>query len=427
VPRRVISWITHSGLVAEGADFSTYRRLLMHLARDAAMLSIMAEDSGLGMLRLEAALALAMHVLSLDRSASSVRAAETILIDALDACIAGDGSPRDRSAGTATRLAADLIPLLALYRARQVPPPEAVSAALFRMIGFIRMMIQPDGGLALFNASGQVTRDLVAEVIRFGASRAPRIDSAPDAGFERLENEHAILITDTGRLPSAAFSARAGASALAFEFSTKSDRLIVNCGAPLSADAETLARLRAAPAHSTMLVDDVPLVSLTAVGNRLGTVEYRVAGAEGALPVQRRRGAGAEAIVLGHAGLRSALGCIVEREFTLLPGDGGLVGADRIVDVTGQAETRRLTLVFHLHPRLVPMPLSRQDALALHLPHQVAGRDMWLFECAGIPLHVEESCCFEQDSRQTRTSAIIVEVPVSGTTEIRWRLAPYRA
>lgn len=427
VPRRVISWITHSALLTEGADFAAYRRLLSHLARDAAMLSQLASDNTVGILRLEAAIALLFHALSLDRSASALRQTEAVLSDAFSACVAADGGTEDRSAGTAARLAADLIPALALYRARQIQPPGFLSTTLFRMTSFVRMLQQPDGGLALFNNSGGVSRDLVAEIVRFGSNRAPRIESAPESGFERLENDQAILIADSGRLPLPFFSGMAGASALAFEFSTKTDRLIVNCGMPAAADAAMLRSLRAAAAHSTILIDDDGLVGFRPVLNAFGETEDRVSGSEEGMPVQRHKSAGAEALVLGHAGLRSTRGYVVEREFTLLPEDGGLVGSDRVVDVSGQAETRRMTLVFHLHPRVVPVPFSRQDAVMLRLPHQVPGRDMWVFECAGIPLHLEESCCFEQDITQPRSQAIVIDVPISGTTEIRWRLLPYRA
>lgn len=426
VPRRVIAWITHSTLLTEGADFSAYRRLLAHLAQDAAMLRVLATETGVGMLRLEAAIALLFHALSLDRPLSAVRQAQDILTEALMHCLAEDGGPHDRNPATAVRLAAAFVPLLALYRARQIPVPEDFAPALFRMIGFIRMMQHPDGGLALFNGAGLVTRDLAAEVMRFGSGRAARLDSAAETGFERLENEHGILIVDTGRLPMPEYAGLAGAGALAFEFSTKSDRIIVNCGIPPSAEGATLRNLRVGAAHSTVMIDDVALVQVHPFENAFGEREDRVVSAEEGLPPQRRRHAGVESLMIGHAGLREKLGYIVERELTLLSDGDGLAGTERAIDVSGKAETRRWTLVFHLHPRIVPVLLSRQDAIVMRLPHQVPGRDMWLFECPGIPLHLEESCCFDQEIALPKTEAIVLDVPISGTTELRWRLAPYR-
>lgn len=425
LPRRVIAWVTHSVLLTEGADFAAYRRLIDHLARDAAMLHILASEQGIGLLRAEAALALAFHALSLDRPAAAIRQAQALFEAALQQAVAPDGGPQDRNAGSAVRLAAMIVPLLALYRARQIPAPDSLSTLFQRLVAFIRMMQHPDGGLALFNGAGLTTRDLTAEVMRFGAGRVARLHSAPDSGFERLENDFGLLIADTGRLPLPEFAGQAGAGALGFEFSARTDRLIVNCGFPPSAEGKSLRTLRAAPAHSTVLIDDLPLVDLLPFRNPFGLAEDRVVSDEEGLPAQRRHHGDGMSLTIGHAGLRGATGYLVERELTLLPGNGGLAGSDRAIDVSGRAETRRWTLVFHLHPRVVPQQLDRQDAVLLRLAHQVPGQDLWIFECPGIPLHIEESCCFEQDGVLPKTEAIILDVPIAGTTEIRWRLVPY--
>lgn len=426
LPRRIIAWVTHSALIAERTDFTTYRRLITHLTRDAAMLRVLAKCGDIGMLRLDAAIAFLFFALSLDRPLSSIRQAEALLAGALADCILPDGGPRNRNAGAAVRIAADLIPLLALYRARQLAAPDDLAPNLLRMIGFIRMMQHPDGGLALFSGAGLVTRDLVAQVTRFGAGRVARLESAPDSGFERLEDEHGIVIADTGRVPPPAFAGQAGASALAFEFSTKSDRLIVNCGMPPSAEGEIARSYRTGAAHSTVLVDDLALATIEAAEDRLGRTELRVFADEEGLAAQRASEGGRESLAIGHAGLRGSLGYTLERQFTLLPNGGGLMGVDRAIDPDGRAQNRRITLAFHLHPRVLPVPLSRQDAVVLRLPHQAPGRDMWLFEAPGIAVHLEESRCFEQDIALPKTEAIILDVAISGAADIHWRLTPYR-
>lgn len=424
--RRVIAWVTHSALITEKAEFSTYQRLLAHLARDASMLNLLAGRRDIGITRLEAAIACQFHALSLDRPLSSIKQAETMLAEALEDGIAPDGGPLNRDAGTAVRLAADLIPLLALYRARRLTAPDEIGSALLRMIAFIRMMQHPDGGLALFNGAGLVTRDLAAQVTRYGTGRVTRLDSAGDSGFERLEDEHGIVIADIGILPPPGFAGAAGAGALAFEFSTKSDRIIVNCGTPPSAEGELARSYRAGPAHSTLLIDDMALAGLEPAESILGQPEFRVVSDdEGHVP-DRQRLDGAEILTIAHSGLRRETGYVVERRLSLMSEGYGLAGLDRILDVEGRAENRRITLAFHLHPRVVPVPLLRQDAVVLRLPHQAPGRDLWVFESPGIALHIEESRCFEQDNALPKTEAIILDMAISGTTEIAWRLVPYR-
>jgi uncharacterized heparinase superfamily protein len=422
ITRRIIAWVTHSTLITEKVEFAAYRRIIDHLVRDAALAHVLARRRDIGMRRLEAAVALLVYALSLDRPDSAVRQAELLVEAAIRACILPDGGPKSRNAGALVEIVATLIPLLALYRARPLPVPEFLNPAIARMVGFIRMMQHPDGGLALFAGAGLVMRDLVAEVTRFGAGRVARLDCAPQTGFERLENEHGVLIADAGARPEGGFAGEAGASALAFEFSTKSDRLIVNCGIPPSAEGEVARSFRAAPAHSGVLIDDIAPGTILPVRDAFGRPELRLFAHDDAATPQRE----ATSLIIGHRGLRARIGYAVERHLTLMPDRGGLFGFDRFLDVEGKGGNRRVTLAFHLHPRVLPVRLSRQDAIVLRLPHQPPGRDVWLFEAPGIALRLEESRCFEQDSMLPKTEAIILDLPISGTSEIHWRLTPYR-
>lgn len=426
VIRRIVNWVTHSTLLTESADLATYRHLLAHLSRDAAMMRVIAGQAGIGMIRLEAAIAYLFQALALDHRRGVLAEAEGLLLVALGECIAEDGTPRDRSAGRAVELAAVLIPMLALYRARQRPVPDLLSPTLLRLISFIRMMQHPDGGLALFNGAGFVTRDLVAQVLQFGMGQSVRIERAPDAGFERIEDEHGLVIADAGVLPRPGFGSEAGAGALAFEFSTKSDRLIVNCGVPHSAEGAVAASYRQAVAHSTLLVDDGPLVHLARRHNPLfGDVREPVSSGSPAAP-RHESGSGGTTLFLGHGGLLASKGISTERRLTLLANGGGLAGLDRFEEAAEDAPSRRVTLAFHLHPRVLPVPLSRRDAVVLRLQHQAPGRDMWLFEAPGVPLQIEASRCYEQDFASPETEVIVVEVVIAGTAEIAWRLVPYR-
>jgi uncharacterized heparinase superfamily protein len=424
IPRRVIAWVTHSALITEEIDYSAYRRLLAHLARDASMLRVFAGSSSVGMLRLESAIALGFHALALNRSAGAIDEAQELILFALDDCIADDGGPRNRDAGTAVRLASSLIPLLALYRARQRPAPDAIGLSLLRLVGFARMMQHPDGGLALFNGAGLVSRDLVAQVTRFGSGKVARRDSAPETGFERLENEHGILIADTGRLPYLPFARAAGAGALAFEFSSKSDRIIVNCGRPPSAEGEVARSLRTAAAHASLMIEDEPLVRIEPYPMAVDPHAHVTVSDGRWMEPHRHKTEAAETLRLGHTGLNASHGFDVER-ILMLRADGGLAGIDRFIDVSAKGADRRVTLAFHLHARIMPVPLSRQDAIVLRLPHQTPGRDMWLFEAPGLALRLEASRFFGEDIVSPRTEAIVLEAIITGSSDIRWRLVPY--
>lgn len=425
VARRVIAWVTHSGLLAEGEDRAGYERLLDQLARDGALLGVYARRSDLGMARLQAAVALAFHALALERGRKAIPAAEQILDLALAALVAPDGATHDRDCGTVALIAADLVAMLALYRVRQLAPPPAIASTLSDMIAFLRLLQHPDGGLTLMNGGGRIARDLAGEVIRSRRGPATLLTSAVETGFERLENAHAVLIADAGTPPRRSCSDRAGASALAFEFSTRADRIIVSCGMPPGADAEIARVYRSAPAHSTVMMEGEGLASLHDVPLVTGETETRLKPLPGSIAPLRARGETGETLTLGHRGFMDLHGYAIERQLTLVDAFAGLVGRDRFDDLTGSAPGRIVTLAFHLNPRLVPVRLSRPDAVVLRLPDGRPGQDQFVFEAPGLQIIIEESRVFEAGSPNHRSHCLVIEAEIAGSTEISWRILPY--
>lgn len=425
VARRVISWVTHSGLLAEGEESAGYERLLEQLARDGALLAVHAKGSDLGVARLQAAIGLAFHALALERGRKAIQRAEQLLDLALAALVAPDGATQDRDCGTVALIAADLVAMLALYRVRQIAPPPALASTLSDMIGFLRLLQHPDGGLALMNGGGRIPRDLAGEVIRSRRGPAALLTSAVETGFERLENSHAVLIADAGTPPRRSCSGRAGASALAFEFSSRVDRIITSCGVPVSADRDIARVYRAAAAHSSVLIDGEGLASLYDVPLVTGDAETRLRPLPGAVAPLRARNDLGETLTLGHRGFIDEFGYAVERQLTLLDAFAGVMGRDRFTDLTGAAPRRVVTLVFHLNPRLTPVKLSRQDLVVMRLPSGKPGHDQFLFDAQGSRIHIEESRVFEAGSSGHRSHCLVIETEIAGSTEIAWRILPY--
>jgi len=426
VAKRMFAWLTHCALLCENGDIHHYKRLLAHLARDGALLRLYAQRSGLGTGRLYAAIGLLYHALCLNGTSRAINQAEDLLRAALDDAMTPDGGTRDRNAAHVADLAAHLIPLLALYRIRQANPPGFLNPALLRMVGFLCMMQHPDGGLALFNGAGIAARDRINAITQFSGGRVSRLDSAPETGFERLENQQAIVIADSGMHPPAAYASQAGVSALAFEFSTRSNRVIVNCGTPPAAEGEVAALYRVSAAHSGIMMDGEGLGRLVPVVNGLGLPEMAlVANATGVAP-QRKHTAAGEVLTLGHGGFLAAFGYMMERRLTLMQPEAGLLGLDRFMDVDGKGIPRRITLAFHLHPGVIPSRMPRPDCMMLRLPNQKPGRDLWLFEAPDCPLQLDESRCFQQESSQIKTTQILLEREITGSIDIAWRLTPYR-
>lgn len=424
--RRVISWLTHCGLLTESVGLEAYQQVLDHLARDAAILRLLITRAELGVARLDVAIALLFHALCLDTRPKARQRAESLLNAALQAIMYPDGGIRTRNPARIATYAADLISILSLYRARQAAPPQFIGVQVQRMVAFLRMMQHPDGGLALFHGGGLASRDLIAEVTRFNAGMVARQESAPETGFERLEDQYGILIVDTGNAPPRAFGEEAGASALAFEFSTRSDRIIVNCGIPLSAEGESERIYRSAIAHSTFTLDDaqcgrfVPALALD--GRDILRLKSKADWFFAPLRKKNERG---ESLTIGHSAFKAEAGYVVERQLTLLAHGGGLSGLDRLVDAANTGGTHRAIFTFHLYPGLIATPLSSGEAIVLRLPHRPPGDDLWVFEAPGHRLELEESRCFEQEGANARTSQIVLDLTFSGGLDLVWRLVPY--
>lgn len=426
--RRLISWLTHSSLLTENADHSHYRRVLRHIAQDAATLSLLVGRRDIGMADLEAAIALHVHALCLSAAPRAIRSSEARLEAALRRCIAADGSPRDRNGASATRIVADLVPVLALYRARQLSAPAFLSEYLARLVAFVRMLQHADGGLAHFNGAGLAPRDLVAEVSQFGVGRAPRIDLAANAGLVRLENQHGLLIADFGASIAPAFANWAGASALSFEFATRLHKIIVNCGQPawLPPESEVAGIYRAAPAHSTWLIDDNALGRIEQKPALFGPEARLLRARPGAVPPIRQQEPDGERLVLRHEGLKEELGLVIERELCLLAA-GGLAGIDRLLQTGASAAERQVSIAFHLHPHLRAIQAPDLDAILLALPQTAGDEPLWRFECPGFSLHLEESRCFERDIVNPASQQIVLTASMQGGGEIHWFLRPLPA
>jgi uncharacterized heparinase superfamily protein len=182
---------------------------------------------------------------------------------------------------------------------------------------------------------------------------------------------------------------------------------------------------RSAAAHSTVQIDGDGLASLHDVALVTGEVEIRLKPLPGAVAPLRARSETGETLTLGHRGFIEMHGYALERQLTLVDAFAGLIGRDRFDDLTGEAPRRVVTLAFHLNPRLVPVRLSRADAIVLRLPDGKPGQDQFVFEAPGTQVLIEESRVFEAGSANHRSHCLVIEAEIAGSTEIAWRILPY--
>jgi uncharacterized heparinase superfamily protein len=417
--RRVLSWISQSPLLLDGADVTFHRRLTRALALDARRLERAVARSGSGIDRLRALVALTFHGVSCSDLDRELKVWARQLCAELDSQILPDGGHVSRDTGLIVELLLDLLPLRLAFPGRRLQTPEPLMAAIDRMIPMLRMMRHTDGSLALFNGTGATPADSVAAVLAHDDMMAQPTENAPHTGYQRLAAGPSVLLMDTGPPPQPPRADRAHLAPLAIEFSSGASRLIVGCGTPLwpRPGIARLARLTAA--HSTLVIADESAGALARVPLSPGLGEQVIRGARH-VTAERSAEGGAVAVTASHDGYRAAYGLLHRRQVTL-SGDGlTLAGLDELVAASvGRASAEHpYALRFHLHPAAGAVARQDRRAAFITLPN----REIWQFEAGGSLLAIEDSIFFATSGAPRATSQIVVYGHASREPAVAWSL-----
>jgi uncharacterized heparinase superfamily protein len=143
--RRMISWLTQSPLILEGADSQFYRTFMRSLGRHAAWLSRAMGQGTPAEPRLIATLALAYFGLCTDPSHAGARRAFRALADELDRQILPDGGHLSRNPRVLVDLLTDLLPLRQGFASQGIEIPRPILNAIDRMMPMLRLFRHGDG------------------------------------------------------------------------------------------------------------------------------------------------------------------------------------------------------------------------------------------------------------------------------------------
>lgn len=414
--RRLISWLSHSPLILDGADRGFHLRFLRSLARQTRVLGRKASSTNDGAPRLLARIALAYAGLCLSGEPRLLRTATKALCEELDRQILADGGHVSRNPAMLVDVLLDLLPLREAYVARDVAPPQALNNAIDRMVPMLRFFRHGDGDFAQFNGAGPTSSDLVAAILAQDDARGAPVDDAAHSGYQRLATAESVAIMDAGAPPPMAVSEQAHAGCLSFELSSGADRIVVNCGAPRFGRPDWVAASRATAAHSTATIEDQSSCRFAADALRRIVGAIVIAGPE-AVTVARTRDQRGVTVFASHDGYAAGFGVLHERTLTLSPDGDLLKGSDAFRDanparITGDP---RLALRFHLHPGV--RASAREDgSVALTLPSGAG----WTFAAPGFSVEIEESVFLASALGPRRSEQIVINATVRGAPEIAW-------
>jgi uncharacterized heparinase superfamily protein len=421
VARRMLSWLSHAGLVLDGAERRPYGNFMLGLEDHATYLSAAWRNASSGHPRLLALIGLAQSALCIAGHESRLGKAERPLIEELKRQVPADGGHVSRNPATVLELLLDLLPLRQCFLARGLTPDAALTDAIANMLSTLRHVRLGDGQLARFNGMGATEREALATILAYDTAE-PASDSSLISGYARLHRGATVIVADAGALPPPEFAGQACAGALSFELSVGGDPVIVNAGAPPPSQEKFRAASRATISHSTLSLAGHSSAVLGPGDGSRGTLE--LSPLAGCNDVSSKRAEDGEAIVLeaSHNGYESRFALLHSRTIRLRGDGNGVEGYDRL---DGARSELRLAwdvpfaIHFHLHPRVG----ARQTAdgrLELLLP----GGDRWQFQAAGAAVSIEESTHYADLRGALQAQQVVLRGLCYGAAEVHWTVEP---
>jgi uncharacterized heparinase superfamily protein len=420
VARRLMSWLSQSPIILEGADGLFYRQFMAALHHHSTFLRDALEHELLGEERLIAAIALMDLSLCAQDMGRLQKRAEQWLCEELERQILPDGGHISRNPQMLIDLMLDLLPLRQAFSARAAPIPPALVHALDRMMPMLRMLRHDDGALALFNGMGVTPIHAMATILAYDEARTGTMLNAPFTAYQRFEGRDVVVLMDCGGPPPAVFSKHAHAGALAFEMSVRGQRMIVNCGAPDPARTALVQAARTTAAHSTLALADTSSLRFAQAGGIGAWLEGRViAGIDvKAKRFEHPQGQGVEA---SHHGYEPRFGVVHERRL-FVRDDGALVqGEDRLIARGGAGHNGLSAAVrFHLHPH-IKVAVS-DDGLQAYLT--LPDGETWQFDAYGCPIIAEESIFMADPEGVRACQQLILMSDLGEQRALSWTLQP---
>lgn len=419
--RRLISWLSHAGMLLENTDTKTYEALARSLGADLVRLSAGWRDGTDGYPRLLALTSLVLSDLCIAGHDRQLSETERVFSAEINRQILPDGGHISRNPGVPIDIMLDLLPLKQCFASRGRVPPPALISAMNRMLAMLRFMRLGDGSLARFNGMSVAVPAALSTVLAYGDQEVVLPLSAPATRYSRAECNGSILIMDTGPPPPLEVAGRAHAGCLSFEFSTGMRPILVNGGAPGSAETSLHAEARATASHNTLCLGETSSSRLI----RHGTLEALVGGVplRGPNKVAAHvevHGGGIE-IEASHDGYQKRYNLLHRRRLALAASGRRLLGIDTVTGPRGRTRLRvdlPFAIHFHLHPDVACVRGSLPGTALLTLTNG----ERWSFSVEGALLSIEESTFYADAAGAANALQIVARGATFGDSEVRWLL-----
>jgi uncharacterized heparinase superfamily protein len=411
--RRLAHIFSHGRLVVVNSEMMWRSKLFVSLREQSRMLERISAEAPDGLPRLEAAAVLALSGLCLDDSPKRLEEGLKRLDTEIERQILPDGGHVSRSPEALLSAYRHIIMVMEALSAVGQEPPHTLRNAHDRMAPMLRFFRHADGALACFNGGAESDTRMIAGLLARDDIRGQPFHHARHSGYQRLAAARTLLLLDCGQTPPGNFATSAHAGAGAFELSSGSDRIVVNCGAGgLTHQAWNWA-LRATAAHSTLTLNDTSSAQILPAGLVRDLLGPRLMGGPKVPASRRFETAQGWSVDAMHDAYVESFGVRHERQITLSPQGLMVTGRDRLVPVASGAST--FAVRFHIHP---DVRVSRLDGggILLKLP----GGEGWRFRAGGGRLDIEESVYLGGPVVRRAEQLVISGQMKDGPAEIAW-------
>ncbi len=420
---RLFAWLCWGRPAFEHGAPERRIALLRSAARQARLLMLAQSELGerhLGSIKAGAALVLAgaAGFMDADRLAEQ---GDEMLIEATAKQFFADGGHFSRSPEA---LAEAVFDLIAAHDAFD-EPSAYLTESIVKFADMLRMLRLGDGGMGCFHGGSEgAAASIDAALARVPGERRT-FQFAQHTGYQRLEAGPLRVLFDVGGAPPLSYSERAHASALAFELSSESERLIVNVGAARELAPAARSAARATNGHSTLILSDA--LSSTLEEPRRGRGPARMSGPN-VDDVRRSSDESGITIQGRHDGYRDKFG-LLHRRYLFVDHEGkNLRGIDELIRpmrLKTPAAKKPIPFVarFHLHPQVRARMVERHAALL-----ETPGGQRWRLRTDAPEIAIEPSIYWGGPSvRETHQIVLSGEADPMGhglgpPNRIRWAL-----
>lgn len=422
---RLLNWLVHTPVLLSGEGEKLKTPLLGAIEVTARWLDRHVPNGNDGLAQVTGWTGLVAAGLLLPDGKPRRLHAEAGLLRMLGELVSDDGGVLSRSPSAQAQVIALLVDLRACYEAVKQDPPAAFAALLSLLVPALLSLRMGDKGLGSWQGSSAMSESALDALVTASGVRARPMMDARHWGYQRVRSRDGLLVMDAAPPPKPRHARHGCASTLAFEFSHRTQRIIVNCGGAELAGALVPARieqgLRGTSAHSTLVLDEANSTAVLLHG-QIGKGVEEVNFTRETIEQGGRKAAKLEA---SHNGYVARHG-LLHRRILILSDDGSELRGEDVLEPSGRKGKRgkiAFAIRFHLG-RGIEAKLT-DDAMGVHLA--LPDASYWQFRLGGISgeahCTLEDSLWVDGHGRPHGVQQIVVEgMAARGGERFPWLL-----